>query len=164
MFGFQLIKNSAVHAFSDPYTLEYLINRNSHSNQTEKVNYLTEDNEAWINNSGRITREVMFDLIQNVFNLGFDRDDAEQLKRFNSEVMAVTESVSYRREEMNSRLRMITGQEKGKVNEVGVLSLNDKNESESLSPIYVVDSSITVLKMYNYLHEFKKNYKKDTCE
>ncbi|PML56566.1 hypothetical protein [Vibrio lentus] len=160
LFGFQLIKNSAVHAFSDPYTLEYLINRNSHSNQTEKVNYLTEDNEAWINNSGRITREVMFDLIQNVFNLGFDRDDAEQLKRFNSEFMAVTESISYRREEMNSRLRMITGQEKGKVNEVGVLSLNDKNESESLSPIYVVDSSITVLKMYNYLHEFKKNYKK----
>ncbi|HAS6028553.1 TPA: hypothetical protein I7126_18525 [Vibrio vulnificus] len=160
IFGLQAIKNSAVHAFSDPYTLHYLINRNSHSNQTEKVSYLTEENEEWMNSSGRITREVMLDLIQNVFNLNFDQDDEEQVAAFNSEFMAVTDSIAYKHEEMNARLRVVTGQEKGRVNEVGVMALSNQKENEALSPIYVSDSPITVLKMHNYLHEFKKNYKK----
>ncbi|WP_318521967.1 hypothetical protein [Photobacterium leiognathi] len=160
LFGLQAVKNSAVHAFSDPYTLEYLINRNSHSNQTEKSNYLTEDNEAWVNNAGRITREVMLDLIQNVFDLGFERDDDAQLTRFNSEFMSVTENIAYKHEEMNARLRLVTGQAQGRVNEVGVLTLNNQNDSEPLSPIFVADNPITVLKMLNYLHEFKKHYKK----
>ncbi|EJE8514990.1 hypothetical protein M5252_002897 [Vibrio parahaemolyticus] len=165
IFGLQAIKNSAVHAFSDPYTLHYLINRNSHSNQTEKVSYLTEENEEWMNSSGRITREVMLDLIQNVFNLNFDQDNEEQdneeqVAAFNSEFMAVTDSIAYKHEEMNARLRVVTGQEKGRVNEVGVMALSNQKENEALSPIYVSDSPITVLKMHNYLHEFKKNYKK----
>lgn len=160
IFGLQAIKNSAVHTFSDPYTLHYLINRNSHSNQTEKVSYLTKENEEWMNSSGRITREVMLDLIQNVFNLNFDQDNEEQVAAFNSEFMAVTDLIAYKHEEMNSRLRVVTGQEKGRVNEVGVMALSDQKENEALLPIYVSDSHITVLKMHNYLHEFKKNYKK----
>ncbi len=160
IFGLQAIKNSAVHAFSDPYTLNYLINRNSHLNQTEKVSYLTEENEEWMNSSGRITREVMLDLIQNVFNLNFEQDNEEQVAAFNSEFMAVTDLIAYKHEEMNARLRVVTGQEKGRVNEIGVMALSDQKENEALSPIYVSDSPITVLKMHNYLHEFKKNYKK----
>ncbi|MGR5454097.1 hypothetical protein [Vibrio alfacsensis] len=160
IFGLQAIKNSAVHAFSAPYTLNYLINRNSHSNQTEKVSYLTEENEEWMNSSGRITREVMLDLIQNVFNLNFDQDNEKQVAAFNSEFMAVTDSIADKHEEMNARLRVVTGQEKGRVNEVGVMALSNQKENEALSPIYVSDSPITVLKMHNYLHEFKKNYKK----
>lgn len=160
IFGLQAIKNSAVHAFSDPYTLNYLINRNSHSNQTEKVSYLTEENEEWMNRSGRITREVMLDLIQNVFNLNFKPENEKQVAAFNSEFMAVTDLIAYKHEEMNARLRVVTGQEKGRVNEVGVMALSDQKENEALSPIYVLDSPITVLKMHNYLHEFKKNYKK----
>ncbi len=160
IFGLQAIKNSAVHAFSDPYTLNYLINRNSHSNQTEKVSYLTEENEEWMNSSGRITREVMLDLIHNVFNLNFEPENEKQVTAFNSEFMAVTDLIAYKHEEMNARLRVVTGQEKGRVNEVGVMALSDQKESEALSPIYVSDSPVTVLKMHNYLHEFKKNYKK----
>lgn len=160
MFALQVIKNSAVHAFSDPYTLNYLINRNSHSNQTEKVSYLTEDNEEWINNSGRITREVMLDLIHNVFNLNFQPENEKQVAAFNSEFMAVADLIAYKHEEMNARLRVVTGQEKGRINKVGVIALSDQKDNEELSPIYVSDSPITVLKMHNYLHEFKKNYKK----
>ncbi|WP_240537398.1 hypothetical protein [Vibrio sp. CUB2] len=160
IFGLQAIKNSAVHAFSDPYTLNYLINRNSHSNQTEKVSYLTEENEEWMNSSGRITREVMLDLIQNVFNLNFEPENEKQVTAFNSEFMAVTDLIAYKHEEMNARLRVVTEQENGRVNEVGVMALSDQKGNEALSPIYVSDSPITVLKMHNYLHEFKKNYKK----
>ncbi|MDE1223657.1 hypothetical protein MCT03_04890 [Vibrio aestuarianus] len=140
--------------------MNYLINRNSHSNQTEKVSYLTEENEEWMNSSGRITREVMLDLIQNVFNLNFKPENEKQVAAFNSEFMAVTDLIAYKHEEMNARLRVVTGQEKGRVNEVGVMALSDQKEDEVLSPIYVSDSPITVLKIHNYLHEFKKNYKK----
>ncbi|MGR5300059.1 hypothetical protein [Vibrio alfacsensis] len=160
IFGLQAIKNSAVHAFSDPYTLNYLINRNSHSNQTEKVSYLTEENEEWMNSSGRITREVMLDLIHNVFNLNFNPRNEQQVAAFNSEFMAVTDLIAYKHEEMNARLRVVTGQEKGRVDEVGVMALSNQKEDEALAPLYVLDSPVTVLKMHNYLYEFKKNYKK----
>ena len=160
IFGLQAIKNSAVHAFSDSYTLHYLINRNSHSNQTEKASYLTEENEEWVNNAGRITREVMLDLIHNVFNLNFDQGNEAQVAAFNSEFMAVTDLIAYKHEEMNARLRVVTGQEKGRVNEVGVLALSEQKDNEALSPLTVSDNPITVIKMHNYLHEFKKNYKK----
>lgn len=159
LFGLQAIKNSAVHAFSDPYTYHYLVNRNSHTNQTEKISYLTEDNEEWMNSAGRITREVMFDLIQNVFALDFNQEQKKEVAAFNSEFMAVSEGVSYKSEEMNARLRLVTGQTQGKVNEVGVLALSEKSD-EPLDPIYVLDSPLTVLRMYNYLHEFKKHYTK----
>lgn len=160
LFGLQAIKNTAVHAFSDPYTYHYLINRNSHTNQTEKISYLTEDNEEWMNSAGRITREVMFDLIQNVFDLDFSREQKTEVEAFNSEFMAVSEGISYKGEEMNARLRLVTGQARGRINEVGVLALSDKTDDEPLSPIYVLDSPLTVLRMHNYLHEFKKHYKK----
>ncbi|WP_394240455.1 hypothetical protein [Vibrio astriarenae] len=160
LFGLQAIKNSAVHAFSDPYTYHYLVNRNSHTNQTEKISYLTEDNEEWMNSAGRITREVMLDLVQNVFALDFNRDQSKEVEAFNSEFMTVSEGVSYKSEEMNARLRLVTGQAQGRVNEVGVLALSVINDDSPLSPIYVLDSPLTVLRMHNYLHEFKKHYRK----
>ena len=164
LFGLQAIKNSAVHAFSDPYTLHYLINRNSHTNKTEKNNYLNSDNEEWINAAGRITREVMLDLINNVFNLEFEHLDVEAkekaVERFNSEFMAVTDNMSYKTEEMLVRLKVTTEQSKGKMNEVGVLALDNDADIQKFPPLYIVDSPITAWKMNNYLHEFNKHYKK----
>ena len=164
LFGLQAIKNSAVHAFSDPYTLNYLVNRNSHTNKTEKENYLNNDNQEWMNAAGRITREVMLDLINNVFDLSFEElehnEKVKGIERFNSEFMAVTEDISYKAGEMLGRLKVITEQSKGKVNEVGVLALDDNENEQWFSPIHVVDSPVTAWKMNNYLHEFKKNYKK----
>ena len=164
LFGLQAIKNSAVYAFSDPFTLEYLINRNSHSNKTEKVNYYNEENEVWLNSCGRITREVMFDLINNVYNLRLNGVGGDENKRallqFNKEFMAVSSSISYRSREMMCRLKVVTNQKKGKINEVGVLSLNQDRDEQDFEPIYVLDSPLTAWKMLNYLHEFKKHYKK----
>ncbi|EGQ9121134.1 hypothetical protein DC894_RS16385 [Vibrio parahaemolyticus] len=163
MFGLRAIKNSAVHAFSDPYTLHFLINRNSHNNQTEKQHYLNADNEEWMNSSGRITREVMQDLINNVFDLNFEglsENESQQTEdAFNAEFTAVTDTISYKTEEMEARLRVVTGQEKGKVNEVGVLSHSSQDVNQGLAPIYVLDSPVTAWRFYNYLHEFKAHYK-----
>ncbi|EGQ9811992.1 hypothetical protein FWP29_13285 [Vibrio parahaemolyticus] len=163
MFGLRAIKNSAVYAFSDPYTLHFLINRNSHGNQTEKQHYLNADNEEWMNSSGRITREVMQDLINNVFDLNFDglsEDECQQTENaFNEEFTAVTNTISYKSEEMLARLRVVSGQEKGRVNEVGVLNRSPQDVNQGLAPIYVLDSSVTAWRFYNYLHEFKAHYK-----
>ena len=161
LFGLQMIKNSAVHAYSDPYTLHYLINRNSHSNQTEKLHYLNEENEEWRNACGRITRSVMTDFISNVFDLDFDDvDEVKARARFNSEFTNVTDSISYKSEEMVSRLKMVTDQPKGKINEVGVLELSNNDESQAFGPIFVLDSPVTVFKILNYQYEFGKNHKK----
>ncbi|TOE64295.1 hypothetical protein CGJ38_24390, partial [Vibrio parahaemolyticus] len=71
----------------------------------------------------RITREVMFDLINNVFDLDFEGLTEIELekaqKAFNEELTALTDTVSYKKEEMVARLRVVTGQEKGQVNEIG---------------------------------------------
>lgn len=166
LFGLQAIKNSAVHAYSDPYTLHYLVNRNSHTNQTEKESYLTADNEEWMNASGRVTRSVMLDLINNVFDLNFsglkDKEQDKAKAAFNSEFASVTEYVSYKSEEMFARLKVVTGQEKGVINEVGVLSHYAVGK-EVFAPIYVLDSPVTVCKMLNYIHEFEQQYKKLLC-
>ncbi|MFQ3274213.1 MAG: hypothetical protein ACI87I_002330 [Pseudoalteromonas tetraodonis] len=159
LFGLQAIKNSAVHAFSDPYTLYYLTNRNSHTNRTEKMHYLNADNEEWINDSGRITRNVMIDLINNVFNLAEELDENE-VSRFNDEFYEVTEHISRKSHEMIMRLKVVTNQQKGRINEVGVLSPDNKQGTERFDHIYVVDSPLTVFRMKNYLYEFESNYKK----
>jgi hypothetical protein len=166
LFALSAIKNSAVHAYSDPYTLHYLINRNSHTNQTEKDSYLTADNEEWMNACGRVTRSVMLDLINNVFDLNFsglkDKEQEKAKVAFNTEFASVTESISYESEEMFARLQVITGQEKGVVNEIGVLSHSATGEGV-FAPIYVLDSPVTVCKMRNYIHEFEQQYKKLLC-
>jgi len=159
LFGLKAIKNSAVHAFSDPYTLYYLTNRNSHTNRTEKMHYLNAENEEWINASGRITRNVMIDLINNVFNLAEEFDENE-VSRFNDEFYDVTEHISRKSHEMIMRLKVVTNQQKGRINEVGVLSPYKKQDSERFDHIYVIDSPLTVFKMKNYLYEFEANYKK----
>lgn len=178
LFGLQAIKNSAVHAHSDPYTLHYLINHNSHTNKTEKLNYLTPDNEEFINAAGRITRSIMLDLINNVFDLDFvepsklklsDNERKQQNKMlknkkvaFNNEFGNVMDTISYKSEEMLSRLKVVTGQSKGVINQVGIMSLQNKHE-DAFSPIYVLDSKVTAFKIFNYLHEFKIHYKKLLC-
>lgn len=164
IFTLRDIKNSAVHAFSDPYTLQYLINRNSHSNKTERTFYLTEENEQWINSSGRITRSVMLDLINNVFDLDFSsstNDEAITLEvaDFNFEFESVSQIISYKSEEMLARLQVVTEQHRGRINEVGVMAYS-ASPSAQYNTIYVLDSPVTVCKMKNYLFEFKKNYRK----
>jgi hypothetical protein len=163
LFGLQAIKNTAVHAYSDPYTLHYLINRNSHSNLTEKLNYLTPDNEEWINACGRTTRNVMLDLINNVFTLdfGFNSDNHKDkvISEFNNEFASVTAGISFKSGEMLSRLKVVTNQGKGVINEIGVLSLASENDGV-FPAIYVLDSPVTVFRFLNYLYEFKTNNKK----
>ncbi|WP_231882337.1 hypothetical protein, partial [Oleiphilus sp. HI0061] len=64
-FSLTHIKNTAVHAGSDKYRDSDLINNHSHTSETEKFDYLTDDNKDYVNRLHRITRLVIHDL-QNV--------------------------------------------------------------------------------------------------
>lgn len=64
-FSLTHIKTTAVHAQSDRYRESDLINHHSHSSATEKHHYLTDSNKDFVNRAGRITRVVLHDL-QNV--------------------------------------------------------------------------------------------------
>lgn len=65
MFSLSHIKTTAVHAGSDRYRDGDLINHHSHTSATEKHHYLTDANKDFVNRAGRITRVVLHDL-QNV--------------------------------------------------------------------------------------------------
>ena len=141
-----------------------MINRNSHSNQTEKKHYLTQDNEEWINSSGRITRSVMFDLINNVFALDFssakdEKTFKQEVANFNFEFRSISHSISSKSEDMLARLQVVTEQQRGRISEVGVMSYSAKPLMQ-FAPIYILDSPVTVCKMRNYLYEFSNSYKK----
>ena len=56
------IKNTAVHSGHDNYRESDLINHHSHTSETEKHAYLTDNNKDFVNKLGRITRLVLHDL------------------------------------------------------------------------------------------------------
>ena len=83
-----------------------------------------------------------------------------QLPVSSNEFYEVTEHISRKSHEMIMRLKVVTNQQKGRINEVGVLSPDNKQGTERFDHIYVVDSPLTVFRMKNYLYEFESNYKK----
>lgn len=67
LFSLTHIKTTAVHAGSDQYRDGDLINHHSHTSATEKHHYLTDANQDFVNRAGRITRLVLHDLQNVVF-------------------------------------------------------------------------------------------------
>lgn len=65
IFSLTHVKTTAVHAGSDRYRDGDLINHHSHTSTTEKHAYLTDANKDFVNRAGRVTRLVLNDL-QNV--------------------------------------------------------------------------------------------------
>lgn len=67
------IKTSAVHAGSDMYRDSDLVNHHSHSSKTEKQHYLTDANKDWVNRCGRVTRLVLNNLQNVVYQPSVER-------------------------------------------------------------------------------------------
>lgn len=67
LFTLTHIKTTAVYSGSDVYREGDLINHHSHTSLTEKMSYLTDKNKEWVNQAGRITRLVLHDLQNVVF-------------------------------------------------------------------------------------------------
>lgn len=158
LWGPSLVKNSSVHAMSDTFTPTQLMNYHSHTDNTERQSYLSEENEEWLNNCGLITRAVMQDISTNLFRASqYDRE------KFLTEFTQVSASIDSRRENVLSRMKLITGKDKGRVDDLGFTQLSSEasfSESGDLwDSLYLVDSAETVMKLKYYLEQVKTKHK-----
>ena len=152
-FGLSMVKTSAVYAQSDIFSPTTLVNPNSHSDRTERVNYLTPHNEEWQNNCGKVTRAVMRDLTVNLF-----RASQRDRELFNSEFTHATEIIDARSADVLSTLKMVTKKQNGKVNALGIIQ-NTLLEGDLPDTIYLQDSPETVMKLKHYVDQVQLKHK-----
>lgn len=130
LFALTHIKNTAVHAETDTYREADLINHHSHTSLTERTSYLTDQNKEWINQAGRITRLVLNDL-QNVV--------------FQPSITAISQSVYDL--ELHTRLSEATN-----TNDSVIYSMPSRPvESKSNNIIVVSDTNETALYFIHYI-------------
>lgn len=130
LFSLTHIKNTAVHAGTDSYRDADLVNHHSHSSLTEKTSYLTDANKEWVNQAGRITRLVLHDL-QNVV--------------FQPSISTISQAVK----DLELRTRVI---ETTHTNDIVTHSLTGPSfEGSSHSKIIVLDNIDTALYFIHYI-------------
>lgn len=135
IFSLTHIKNSAVHAGSDKYRESDLINHHSHTSETEKHAYLTDANKDFVNRAGRITRLVLHDL-QNVV--------------YQPSITTIQQAVNDR--ELRTRLIKAT-----ETTNVRVHTLEQPIDSENNEDtIIVVDSIDNALQFIHYIAEAER--------
>lgn len=154
LFGLEAIKNSGVHARTDSFTPTQLQNYNSHTNETERENYLTESNLEWKNNSGLITRAVMQDIHINVL-----APSKKDIQLFNSEFTRTSELIDKYKNDVYGRLKVITGHRSGTVDELGFINTVKVHEGDYPDTLYLLDSPETVMRIYSYLKEAQIKHK-----
>ncbi len=124
------IKTTAVHAGVDAYRDSDLVNHHSHTSITEKTSYLTDANKEWVNQAGRITRLVIHDL-QNVV--------------FQPSIAAISLAVM----DLELRTRVI---KETHIQDIKINSLQSKLlESEAEGTIIVSDTIDTALYFHHYI-------------
>ncbi|MBO1927373.1 hypothetical protein J3998_07250 [Thiomicrorhabdus sp. 6S2-11] len=147
------IKTSSVYAHSDTFDPTRLSNYRSHSNQTERENYLTEHNEEWENLTGRVTRAVMRDLTVNVFC-----PSEEDKQVFHSDYTHAVEYVKNRSDEVLAVLKIVTEQQSGRVDEFGFITKGSPIENDLPDTLYLHDSAHTVMKLRHFLDELEAKH------
>lgn len=132
VFTFTHIKNTAVHAGTDTYREADLVNHHSHTALTEKTSYLTDQNKEWVNQAGRITRLVLHDL-QNVV--------------YQPSIEAIRQTV----DDLELRTRIIKATH---TNDIVTHSLKSSSiEGMSDSTIIVSDTADTALYFIHYIYQ-----------
>lgn len=150
LFGFESIKNTSIHSQSDTFDPTKLVNYRSHKNETERSNYLNEANETWQNNCGRVTRSIMHDIEVNLF-----RPSQSDKAIYYSDFIKAVEFIEQRKKNTLARLKVVTQQDNGRVNELG-FDVNRKAEKEELPDLmYLVESPETVMKFKHFLTELE---------
>ena len=141
LFSLMAIKTSAVHARTDKYRDNDLVNQNSHSVTTEKINYLTDDNKEWVNQNGRLTRLVLHDIERYVY-----RPNIKAAKQATHDLRMRTRVVNDNGFlKINSLGRVCNGYE--------ILA----NDIE-LDTILILDTPETVVYMQHYITEAERQY------
>jgi hypothetical protein len=143
-FGLRSLKNSSIHARTDKYRDGDLANQNSHTSLTEKVSYLTDSNQEWVNQNGRITRLIMNDIGTYVYkpNLDAANEIAYEAKLRTRVINALSDGIS----DQNALVINTIGRidMKKSVIEFPIIDYTD---------ILVLDSIETVVTMLHYINE-----------
>lgn len=146
LFGLSYIKNSAVHAKTDRYRSEDLVNQNSHTSNTEKIHYLTDANKEWVNQNGRITRMVILDIEKNAY-----RPNIEAAKEKALNLALHTTIVQTMGNAINPDLININ--ELGRINKYELDLDGVYYDSDA---ILVLDTLETVVNMLHYINEAER--------
>ncbi len=117
IFSSEAVKNTRVHSESDSFDPTKITNYMSHSNETERKNYLNKQNQTWEDNCGRSTRLVMNDIELNVM-----RPSRAEITMFNKDFESAMMLIKTRAENTLTRLKIISSKANGKVDEFGFLS------------------------------------------
>jgi hypothetical protein len=156
-FKLSHIKNSSIHARSDNYDPSQLINYNSHSNKTERDSYLSEQNEDWKNNCGRITRAIMNDLLANVLSTKHDR------VKFNSEFTHAAEDIHRKRDEVLAVMKVVSKRDTGDVKDISISDIGTSqlatDNDDPADTRYIIDCAESVMRIKHYLAQAEKHCK-----
>ena len=135
IFSLTHIKNTAVHAGTDKYRDCDLINHHSHTSSTEKQSYLTDANKDFVNRAGRVTRIVLHDLQNSVYQ---------------PSVTDIQQSVHDK--SIRTRIIETTG-----VLDVKVYTLSQQvNENDINKDIIVPDNTENALVFIHYINESER--------
>lgn len=135
LFSLTHIKTSAIHAKSDIYRMSDLINHNSHSSLTEKTSYLTDANKEWMNQSGRITRLVINDLQETVYQ---------------PSITAIQQAVNNR----NLHTKVI---QHTHTDDIKIYSPNDNSFEENENNEFIITDTVeTALTFIHYIEQAKE--------
>ena len=135
IFGLTHIKTTSVYSESDSYRAGDLVNYNSHTSSTESINYLTDSNKEWVNQSGRITRLVLNDLNNSMYS---------------SSINALSNKV--RDVELRTKIVAATGSDSFKI----ISMINDSELIESSEDIVVIDSIDTAIYFIHFISEAER--------
>ena len=134
-FSLTHIKNTAVHAGTDKYRDSDLINHHSHTSLTEKNSYLTDANKDFVNRAGRVTRLVLHDLQNTVYQ---------------PSVLAIQQAVYDR--ELRTRIVETTG-----TTDIEVHALDQPIDNTPLTDeILVPDNTDNALVFIHYIRESER--------
>jgi hypothetical protein len=135
LFKLSHIKNSAVHSRYDEYRDGDLINQNSHSSQTEKVSYINDSNKDAVNHQGRVSRQVMLDISDNLYRPSL----IKALKK--------TRDI-----QLQTSIRQVSNEEQYKINSFGI-AIDAEVEAEHFDDQVVIECEETMLYMIHYLSQ-----------
>ncbi|UUO25490.1 hypothetical protein FGD67_21415 [Colwellia sp. M166] len=136
-----LIKTTSVHSRTDKFLDGHLDTRNSHTNETEKLGYMTPYNQEWVNRYGLVTRHVMNDIANNVYY---------------PTIELFEETMLLRTVELQLRTEVVT-ESTGTVNNLGII--DDHNEDDILpDSLIVLDTPETVMIFIHFLKQAEEKY------
>lgn len=136
IFNLAYIKTTAVYARTDEYRIGDYENYHSHTPETHRLSYMTDANTEWVNNLGRITRYILHDME----NFVYQNKETVQSKIIQQKA-----------------LTKVTNIQDGSINSLGQVKAGRALEEQLFDDqIIVMNSEESALNMWHYMEQVMK--------